>query len=301
MPKCPKCQYFSFDSGDRCRNCGYDFSLTLDPPADDLRIQDPADPIGPLGDFALNDIPGNLPLFRPEGDPDAPLVTVNPTPRAPLAVRRGAPTTGRPSRAKRDKTDVDPEPRLALDTAEIPVAAPKAPPVVVSAPRPSARAVAPGPAAGAADPSLDTAGPALDTAGAAARIGAALIDLALLGGIDVMVLYFTLKICDLTFGELWLLPAAPLLSFLLLLDGGYLATFVAAGGQTIGKMATGIRVVPADPAARLSERVTFGHAIVRAVAFFVATLPAGLGLLPALFGDHRGLHDRLADTRVVKA
>ena len=25
--KCPKCQYISFDSGDRCRNCGYDFSL----------------------------------------------------------------------------------------------------------------------------------------------------------------------------------------------------------------------------------------------------------------------------------
>ena len=32
-----------------------------------------------------------------------------------------------------------------------------------------------------------------------------------------------------------------------------------------------------------------------------ALLPAGLGLLPALFGEHRGLHDRLADTRVVKA
>ena len=38
--KCPKCQYFSFDSGDRCRNCGYDFSLALDlPPADHPRAR----------------------------------------------------------------------------------------------------------------------------------------------------------------------------------------------------------------------------------------------------------------------
>ena len=31
--KCPKCQYLGFDSGERCRNCGYDFSLALDLPA----------------------------------------------------------------------------------------------------------------------------------------------------------------------------------------------------------------------------------------------------------------------------
>jgi uncharacterized RDD family membrane protein YckC len=77
--------------------------------------------------------------------------------------------------------------------------------------------------------------------------------------------------------------------------------FVAAGGQTIGKMAAGIRVVPGDPAAPLSERVTFGHAVLRAAAFFLSLLPLGLGLVPAFFGDRRGVHDRLADTRVVRA
>jgi uncharacterized RDD family membrane protein YckC len=140
-----------------------------------------------------------------------------------------------------------------------------------------------------------------DAAGTAARIAAGAIDLLLLGGLNVMVLYFTLKVLDLTFGDVLLLPALPLLSFLALLDGGYLTIFVAAGGQTIGKMAAGIRVVPADPAAPSSERVTFGHALVRAAVFFLSLLPAGLGLLPALFGQRRGLHDRLADTRVVKA
>jgi uncharacterized RDD family membrane protein YckC len=279
MAKCPKCQYFSFDSGDRCRNCGYEFSLSADLPADDLEIQNGTEPIGPLGDFTLQDTP-NLPLFTP-GDPDAPLVTPNATPRAPLAVRRGAPTTGRPARPK-----PDPEPRLALDTAEIPIVAPP--------PR------APSPAIEAPAPVEHVDG--VQTAGTFARLGAAAIDLTLLGGIDLMVLYFTLKVCDLTFGDVLLLPAVPLMLFLLLLDGGYLSTFVAAGGQTIGKMATGIRVVSADPAAPRSERVTFGHAIVRAAAYLFSLAPAGLGFLPVFFGrERRGLHDRLADTRVIRA
>ena len=25
--KCPKCLYIGFETGDRCKNCGYDFSL----------------------------------------------------------------------------------------------------------------------------------------------------------------------------------------------------------------------------------------------------------------------------------
>ena len=27
--KCPKCGYLGFESGDRCRNCGYEFSLSV--------------------------------------------------------------------------------------------------------------------------------------------------------------------------------------------------------------------------------------------------------------------------------
>jgi uncharacterized RDD family membrane protein YckC len=282
MPKCPKCQYFSFDSGDRCRNCGYDFSLALDLPADDLPIQNANEPVGPFSDFALSLETPNLPLFTPGQDPDAPLVTPGATPRAPLSVRRGTPTTSRPARAKRERVEVDPEPRLALDTAEIPIVA----------------AAAEAPAAPAAAPAT---GVFLRTAGTGSRLLAGALDFALLGGLNVMILYFTLKVLDLTFADLLLLPAAPLLSFMALLDGGYMVIFVAAGGQTIGKMAAGIRVVPADPAAPVSERVTFGHAILRAAAWFACVLPAGLGLLPALFGEHRGLHDRLADTRVIKA
>jgi uncharacterized RDD family membrane protein YckC len=75
--------------------------------------------------------------------------------------------------------------------------------------------------------------------------------------------------------------------------------FVAANGQTIGKMAAGVKVVSTDVE---TARVSLGHAVVRAAAYLVSALPAGLGLLPALFGaDRRTIHDRLAATRVVKA
>ena len=42
--KCPKCSYLGFETGDRCRNCGYDFSLLAgrpEPPDPDLKLQVP--------------------------------------------------------------------------------------------------------------------------------------------------------------------------------------------------------------------------------------------------------------------
>src|SRR3954447_10717841 len=115
--KCPKCQYISFDNGEKCRNCGYEFSLSQidDSPADTLSIHRDDEPVGPLGDFSLNDTP-NLPLFERGGDPDAPLVTAPAQPRAPLAVRRAAPA---PPRPRQRRETPEPEPRLALDTADL--------------------------------------------------------------------------------------------------------------------------------------------------------------------------------------
>ena len=100
-----------------------------------------------------------------------------------------------------------------------------------------------------------------------------------MSGIDVVVLYFTLKICDSTFAQVLTLPLAPLLAFLVLLNGGYLATFVAAGGQTIGKMAAGIRVIPGGSCgAGATERVTFGQAVVRAAGYWCLGAARGPGL-----------------------
>ena len=133
------------------------------------------------------------------------------------------------------------------------------------------------------------------------RLFAGLTDLAILGSIDAGVVYLTLRLLELRFQDFRALPPAPLLAFLLLLNGGYLAIFTTAGGQTIGKMIAGIKVVAASEGpGHHTHRVTLGAAVLRAAAYLVSLLPAGLGFLPILFSaDRRALHDRLAETRVV--
>ena len=309
--KCPKCQYISFDSNERCRNCGYEFTLTVDTMTLDLPIQTGDEAIGPLGDLALSDpgapkrpagpvraagptpaaprvpqprpaaSPFDLPLFKDRSiDEDAPLVTPNAVPRTPLSVRRSNPAIARVS--VRPATD---EPGLDL-----------------GAPPPSpARWPAPLPHVPSAPPS-ELADAATAPAGVFARLLAAILDAAILGSIAAAVLYFTLKLCGLPLSELAILPPVPFATFLLLLGGGYFVLFTAAGGQTIGKMAAGIKVVSMHGESPWSARVPLADSVLRAVGYLVSVLPAGLGFLPALFGaERRAVHDRLADTRVVKA
>ena len=129
------------------------------------------------------------------------------------------------------------------------------------------------------------------------RAIAALIDLAFLAAVDATVLHFTLRLTGLTPAESGRLPLAPLFGFLALLNGGYLTMFIAASGQTMGKMMTGVKVVAMDGGA-----VPFGHAVLRAILWLLTIVPLGIGALPALLtDDRRALHDRLANTRVIKA
>jgi uncharacterized RDD family membrane protein YckC len=70
-------------------------------------------------------------------------------------------------------------------------------------------------------------------------------------------------------------------------------------------MITGIKVVADltnDGSGSGVGRVSLGAAVLRATAYLVSLLPAGLGFAAILFdADRRALHDRLAETRVVKA
>ena len=94
-----------------------------------------------------------------------------------------------------------------------------------------------------------------------------------------------------------MLPLVPLAAFLSLLNGGYLALFTGAGGQTLGQMAAGVRVV-GDTVSRVSP----GQAAGRTLLLAASLLPAGLGLVSVLVDrGRRGLHDRLSGTRVVRA
>jgi len=131
----------------------------------------------------------------------------------------------------------------------------------------------------------------------AARSIAVVIDLLILAVIDAVVVYFTAQICGITLGDLGLLPKGPLIAFLFVQNGGYLVAFTA-GGQTLGKMAAGIRVVASGSTGSLD----LGRAFLRTAMWVLLAVPAGLGFVTALVSrDHRGLHDRFAGTRVVRA
>jgi uncharacterized RDD family membrane protein YckC len=284
--RCPKCQYISFDNSDRCRNCGYQFSLSAEAPVEtiDLPIQTGTAPEGPFADLNLGE---RLPLFGDrEALEDRPLVSASAVPRAPLSVRKAAPTIAKPApagpRSARRSIPL-PEPELDLGPPEEPNPAPERfrSAAVDSDPVPEG-------SSGVAAP-------------AALRLVAALIDAVVIGSIDAAVLHFTLKICGLEYGEISVLPIAPFAAFLLLLNGGYFVAFTAAGGQSIGKMIAGVKVVPADDDA-VTDRVPLGQAVLRSAGYLVSAIPAGLGFLPALISaDKRAVHDRLAHTRVIKA
>jgi uncharacterized RDD family membrane protein YckC len=112
----------------------------------------------------------------------------------------------------------------------------------------------------------------------------------------VLVVYFTIELCGITFWEIGILPKGPLLTFLAVQNGGYFVGFTA-GGQTLGKMAVGIRVVSGDEA----EPLGVGRALQRTLLWAILAIPAGLGFVGVLLIRSPGLHDRLAGTRVIRA
>src|SRR5579862_8057438 len=131
------------------------------------------------------------------------------------------------------------------------------------------------------------------------RVLAALVDAALLAAIDGGILWFTLRICALTIGQARALPLLPLGVFCALLDVGYLLMFTATSGQTVGKMAAGIRVIAVSDNVE-STYVPMRQALLRAVLTLPSLAAAGAGFLPALFGRGPAVHDRIAHTRVVR-
>ena len=288
--KCPKCGYLGFESGDRCRNCGYEFSLSagtsdpLDQPLD-LGPDESRPPldldrvIGARDEQQVED----LPLFSPspaEVDErasvpraqrsgvgsirdDVPLITGPLRPRAPLGVRRATPEV---PRARTQPTKTPAHEDMLFESGQ-------------SVPAPS-----PGDA------------PVEALAAPFRRIVAALVDLALLCALDGLVLYFTLRLLGLGMAQLTELPLLPLVAFLLLLNGGYFTAFTAVGGQSIGKMAVGIKVISQE-----ESTVPIGRATIRTLAYVVSALPLGAGFVPGVLGaDRLALHDRLAHTRVVR-
>jgi len=310
--KCPKCGYLGFEAVDRCRNCGYDFSFSRAANLPELPLRDDEDDGGPLGDLTLLDssslsappprphpdrddasppLPApphsggsgiergrhaaapspELPLFAPMSG-DGPLITRASPPRPPLAVRRATPEVAKLRSLRTPMLDLD-APTDAIGAVERD-ATPRS--EERSTPEDARRA---------------------EAASLAARLAAVGIDLLILALIDVVVVYFTMQICGLTIDDADLLPLGPLVGFLVVQNGAYFVAFTA-GGQTLGKMVVGIRVVSTEA----HGSVDLAQSLVRTLVWALLASPAGLGFVTALFGrERRGLHDRCAGTRVVRA
>jgi uncharacterized RDD family membrane protein YckC len=313
--KCPKCGYLGFETTDRCRNCQYDFSLSPFAGDPDLTLRQETSEGG--GDFDLpvvkrqtdNLNAGAMDLDRLFGDPepeppelaservnppevsenhpaveladaadsnalpfdDAPLMPPRAA-RTPLAVRRASPEI--PRNRPRTTRPVRMETPLALELAAAPLKSSEA----------SAEA-------------SETVASLMQAPALAARVGAGVIDLLLLAGVDAAVLFLTLRIAGLqtTLDDLRVIPLVPFAGFLGLLSFGYVASFTVAGGQTIGKMVLKLRVIGDD-----GRPIDAAGGVLRAVGCMLVPVTLGLSYVPALFSsDHRAVHDRLAGTRVV--
>jgi len=219
----------------------------------------------------------DLPDERSRG-PVAPLVL--PPSRPPLAVRRAAPEPAR-ARAKAGDRRLGPldndllEDLRRVEREEVALARDEALAAVTAVDEPGERV----------DPLR--------------RVGAAALDVVVLGSIAAFVFWATLRLCAASLVDLRTDALVPLIAFIVVMDVIYLLMFTAAGGQTVGKMLMGIRVV--DDGTEEGDAVPVRRAAWRAALTVISVVGFGLGWLPALFGRGITLHDRLAHTRVVRA
>jgi uncharacterized RDD family membrane protein YckC len=356
--KCPKCDYLGFETTDRCRNCGYDFSLAPFSPEPDLALRHPDKNLEAAPDLDLPSAPrqpegpgfGGLDLdrlFGAEGKPvaaeparvvlpntqvvdvpvarrDGPAELLN-VPAAPSGVETvfdATPASIAPAyseAAEGAAQDLLPEDAAGADLSALPFGdAPHAPPpparqplavrrTTPEIPRGRSRTAKPvrtgsllgldGPAETVKRTAVTETSVLLDPPSIGARVGADLIDALLMASIDAAVLVLTLRIAGLsmTVEDMRIVPAVPFVGFLALLGFVYVATFTVAGGQTIGKMVTGIKVICDD-----GRSVDTADGVLRALGCVLVPLTLGLSYVPVfLTSDRRALHDRLAGTRVV--
>jgi len=310
--KCPKCTYLGFDTAERCRNCGYDFSLVAtEEPAAELSLRADVDEahtnwvgvldrgVGAAAPAAVVPPPAIAPAqrtlpapvldlaFEPaqpppsfRGEPALPLFRTSATDDEPLIKVPSAPRAPLSVRRTPDLPKLRATPKAVervveprLDFADEPAQPPPPVETQVSA----------------------TPSPHLEASGPMRRLVAAVIDHTILFTIDAVVLYLTFRMASLTMSEWEALPLLPMVTFLGLLKLSYFTAFTCVGGQTIGKMAVNIRVLGDD-----DRPLDAAHAVHRALAGGVSFVLLGAGFMPALFGaDRRALHDRLAHTRVV--
>lgn len=125
---------------------------------------------------------------------------------------------------------------------------------------------------------------------------------AVLDSVISSALQFTMAFALASITELSGAGALPMVQMLIMLFSTlagvfYYVFFTGYSGQTPGKMALGLKVVRLD-----DTQVSYGQAFIReTIGKFISGIVLGIGyLMVALRSDKRGLHDLMADTRVIK-
>jgi uncharacterized RDD family membrane protein YckC len=142
----------------------------------------------------------------------------------------------------------------------------------------------------------DQAPPATRPAGFWIRAGAALL--------DVVVFFVVQRSLSVAGARVWGRPVeddptvAGLVGlFSVLFTALYTTVLHALTGQTLGKLALGVRVVGVD-----GRPLAVGAALLRWLGYGVSAAPLGFGFLMAgLRRDKRALHDLIAGSRVERA
>jgi uncharacterized RDD family membrane protein YckC len=94
--------------------------------------------------------------------------------------------------------------------------------------------------------------------------------------------------------QIWLI-ATVLLVYLVGNTIYYVACWVTTG-QTVGKLSVGIKIIRTD-----SSRLDFKYAFIRFLGSLLCVATLGIGFIVIAFDKRKqGLHDRIADTYVVK-
>jgi len=180
---------------------------------------------------------------------------------------------------------------LGVDEADLPLRPASAPPSAIPEPR-----------AQEADEEWTLGGeprveprPVERPAYSAERATAAALDVVLLLVLWSVVVYFASRAAHV--GLAGLKPAWPYLTgYLAFLGLTYAGYFTGTTGQTLGKIATGLRVVDAG-----GRPPGYLRAFSRAALGSLGVVAAGAGLIPMLLDPaRRALHDRVLKTRVVK-
>jgi uncharacterized RDD family membrane protein YckC len=124
---------------------------------------------------------------------------------------------------------------------------------------------------------------ALEYAGFWIRLGAGVIDLLVLGFIaGIMAYFFPAPIIWITSG--------------LTISVAYLLGFWAWRGQTPGKMAVGVKIIRTD-----SSPIKWQCVLYRFLGYIVSVVTLFIGFIWVAFDSRKqGMHDKIADTYVVK-